>query len=72
MTLGGTVIVVWMALVIHVVEQADRLPKFGIGTVKRREMSHRIGHRIAMSTQAVGLDPFVKDLVGTEGEAHGI
>jgi hypothetical protein len=62
MTIDRAVFRVWMALVIHVVEQADRLPKVDIVPAQLREMLHRISDRIAMFPQTFGLDPFVKDI----------
>src|SRR6266536_3774878 len=64
MSFGCAVSHVWMALVIHVVQQANRLPKIDIVSrpAKRGEMLHRISDRIAMFPQTFGLDPFVQDL----------
>jgi hypothetical protein len=50
-----------MTLVIHVVEQANRFPKIAIFSAQIREMAHRIGDRIAVFPQTLGLDPFVQN-----------
>jgi hypothetical protein len=62
MTFGRAAFQIWMALIIHVVQQANRFPKIDIVTTQLREMLHRIGDRIAMFSQTFGLDPFVQDV----------
>src|SRR6059058_4732679 len=59
--IGRALLMVWMALVIHVVQQADRLPKIDIRAAKRCEMLHRVSNRVAMFSQAFRLDPIVKN-----------
>src|SRR5438094_354144 len=59
--IGRALLMVWMALVIHVVQQADRLPKIYIRAAKRCEMLHRVSNRVAMFSQAFRLDPIVKN-----------
>jgi hypothetical protein len=60
-TIDGALLMVWVALVIHVVQKADSLPKIGIRAAKRREMFHRISDSVAMFSQAFRLYPLVKN-----------
>src|SRR5207249_6491303 len=59
--ISRALVMIWVALVIHVVQQADRLPKIDIRTAKRRKILHRISNRIAMFPQTFRLDPIVKN-----------
>src|SRR5205814_8606157 len=59
--IGRALLMVWMALVIHVVQQADRLPKIDIRAAKGCEMLHRVSNRVAMFSQAFRLNPIVKN-----------
>ena len=59
--LGRASLEVWIALVIHVVQEADRFPKVSVGTARRGEMPHRIRHGITMFAQALGLNPLVQN-----------
>jgi hypothetical protein len=62
MTFDCAVFRIWMALVIHIVKQANRLPKIDIFPAQSRKMSHGIGDRIAMLPQTFGLDPLVQNV----------
>src|SRR5207248_10910862 len=48
MAFGRTLLLVRITLVIHVMQQADRLPKIDIFAAQLREMSHRVSDRVAM------------------------
>ena len=59
-TFRRALLLVRMPLVIHVVEQAHRLPQIRIRAAQLRKMPHRISHRIAMPAQTLRLDPLVQ------------
>src|SRR5438874_11996742 len=50
-----------VTLIIHVVQQPHSFPKIGIFAAQLRKMFHRIGHGVAMFSQAFGSDPVLKN-----------
>ena len=62
MAFGRAAFKIWMAFIIHVVQQAHGLPKIGIFAAQLRKMFHRISDCVAMFLQAFGLDPLVENI----------
>ena len=69
-TFDRAVLLIRVALVIHVVQQADGFPKIDICAAQLREMFHRISDRVAMFSQAFRLDPFVENRESVGGKGH--
>jgi tetratricopeptide (TPR) repeat protein len=68
MAFGGTALEIRMSFVIHVVKQADRLPKIDIFAALLGEVFHRIGDRITVFAQALGFHPVMENIQRVGGK----